>query len=82
MCLFSKARHHALHFRPTAFGTAAQHKNIIEQDEEIFSKNRRIICVEDTNFSTLIKVTIFITSSKDINELRKVLYKLRRTHAC
>ena len=59
----------------TAFGTAAQHKGIAEQAEEIFSQIRNIVSVEEIDFSALIKVTIFITSFEDINRLRKVLYR-------
>ncbi|WP_215844762.1 RidA family protein [Candidatus Pantoea bituminis] len=59
----------------TAFGTAAQHKGIAEQAEEIFSQIRNIVSVEEIEFSALIKVTIFITSFEDINRLRKVLYR-------
>ncbi len=59
----------------TAFGTAAQHEGIAEQAEEIFSQIRKIVSIEGTDFSALIKVTIFITSFEAINELRKVLYR-------
>ena len=59
----------------TAFGTAAQFKGIAEQAEEIFSQIRKIISVEGTDFSALIKVTIFVTSFEEIDELRKVLYR-------
>lgn len=59
----------------TAFGTAAQHEGIAEQAEEIFSQLRKIASAEVTDFSALIKVTIFITSFEEINELRKVLYR-------
>ena len=59
----------------TAFGTAAQHEGITEQAEEIFSQIRKIISEEEIDFSALIKVTIFITSFEEINELRKVLYR-------
>lgn len=59
----------------TAFGTAAQHKGIAEQAEEIFSQIRKIANKEDTDFSALIKVTIFITSFEQLNELRDVLYR-------
>lgn len=59
----------------TAFGTAAQHEDIAEQAKEIFSQLRKIASAEDTDFSALIKVTIFITSFEEINELRKVLYQ-------
>lgn len=59
----------------TAFGTPAQHEGIAEQAEEIFSQIRKIVSIEGTDFSSLIKVTIFITSFEEINELRKVLYR-------
>ncbi|WP_339025110.1 RidA family protein [Leclercia pneumoniae] len=59
----------------TAFGTAAQQKDITEQAEEIFSQMRKIITLEGADFSALIKVTIFITSFAEIDELRKVLYR-------
>ncbi|WP_277976044.1 RidA family protein [Pantoea endophytica] len=59
----------------TAFGTAAQYEGIAEQAEEIFNQIRKIVSVEEIDFSALIKVTIFITSFEEINELRKVLYR-------
>lgn len=59
----------------TAFGTAAQQKDITEQAEEIFSQMRKIITLEGADFSALIKVTIFITSFAEIDELRRVLYR-------
>lgn len=59
----------------TAFGTAAQHEGIVEQAEEIFSQIRKIASAEETDFSALIKVTIFITSFEEIDGLRNVLYR-------
>jgi len=59
----------------TAFGTAAQLQGITEQAEEIFSQIRKIASAEGTDFSALIKVTIFITSFAEIDALRKVLYQ-------
>lgn len=59
----------------TAFGSEAQHAGIAEQAEEIFSQIRKIVSAEGTDFSTLIKVTIFITSFEDIGPLREVLYR-------
>ncbi|PQL00927.1 enamine deaminase RidA [Pantoea ananatis] len=59
----------------TAFGTPAQQAGIAEQAEEIFSQIRKVASAEDTDFSSLIKVTIFITSFNEIDELRKVLYR-------
>lgn len=46
-----------------------------EQAEEIFSQMRKIITLEGADFSALIKVTIFITSFTEIDELRRVLYR-------
>ncbi|MBZ0057102.1 MULTISPECIES: RidA family protein [unclassified Leclercia] len=59
----------------TAFGTPAQHQGIAEQAEEIFSQIRKIIAAEGADFSSLIKVTIFITSFSEVNALREVLYR-------
>lgn len=59
----------------TAFGTPAHHKGIAEQAEEIFSQLRKIVSAEDADFSALLKVTIFITSFDEIDELRNVLYR-------
>lgn len=64
----------------TAFGTAAQHGDIAAQAEEIFSKISKIANEEGTDFSALIKVTIFITSFEQISELRKVLYRYYGEH--
>ncbi|RBO13586.1 MULTISPECIES: RidA family protein [Pantoea] len=64
----------------TAFGTSAQHKGIAGQAQEIFSQIRKIISIEGTDFSALIKVTIFITSFEEIDELRKVLYQNYGNH--
>lgn len=59
----------------TAFGTPAQQSGIVEQAEEIFSQICKIVTAEGTDFSSLIKVTIFITSFDEINALREVLYR-------
>ncbi len=59
----------------TAFGTAAQNEGIAQQAEEIFRQIRKIISAESTDFSALIKVTIFITSFAEIDALREVLYR-------
>lgn len=59
----------------TAFGTAAQNQGIAQQAEEIFRQIRKIISAESTDFSALIKVTIFITSFTEIDALREVLYR-------
>lgn len=59
----------------TAFGTAAQHQGMAEQAEEIFNQIRKIVSLEGIDFSALIKLTLFITSFDEINELRRVPYK-------
>ncbi|MGL4430535.1 MAG: RidA family protein [Silvania sp.] len=59
----------------TAFGTPAQQSGIADQAEEIFSQIAKIVTAEGTDFSALIKVTIFITSFAAIDELRAVLYR-------
>lgn len=59
----------------TAFGTAAQNEGIAQQAEEIFRQIRKILSAESTDFSALIKVTIFITSFAEIDALREVLYR-------
>lgn len=59
----------------TAFGTAAQNQGIAQQAEEIFRQIRKIISAEGTDFSALIKVTIFITSFTEIDALREVLFR-------
>ncbi|WP_434585400.1 RidA family protein [Klebsiella sp. R390] len=59
----------------TAFGTPAQQSGIAEQAEEIFCQIRKIVTAEGADFSSLIKVTIFITSFEEINALREVLYR-------
>ena len=59
----------------TAFGTAAQHQGIAGQAEEIFRQLRTIVSAEGTDFSSLIKVTLFITSFDEITELRNMLYQ-------
>jgi 2-iminobutanoate/2-iminopropanoate deaminase len=58
----------------TAFGTAAQKGNIAEQADTVFSQIKTIARAEGTDFSRLIKVTIFITSFAEIDALRQVLY--------
>lgn len=59
----------------TAFGTAAQSAGITVQAEEVFSQIKKIARAEGTDFSALIKVTMFITSFDEITELRQVLYR-------
>lgn len=59
----------------TAFGTTAQQAGMAEQAEEVFSQIQKVASAEGTDFSSLIKVTIFITSFEEIDALRKVLYR-------
>ncbi|CAM8257135.1 RidA family protein [Klebsiella michiganensis] len=59
----------------TAFGTRAQQAGIGAQAEEIFTQIRTVARAEGIDFSSLIKVTIFITSFDELGELRKVLYR-------
>ena len=48
---------------------------IAAQAEEIFTQIRTVAQAEGIDFSSLIKVTIFITSFDELDELRKVLYR-------
>ncbi|WP_145488351.1 RidA family protein [Yersinia aleksiciae] len=59
----------------TAFGTTSQGKCISEQAEEIFRQFHCIASAEKTALSALIKVTIFVTSLEDIDQLRVVLFR-------
>ena len=59
----------------TAFGTRAQQAGIGAQAEEVFTQIRTVAQAEGIDFSSLIKVTIFITSFDELDELRKVLYR-------
>ncbi|WP_145598933.1 RidA family protein [Yersinia alsatica] len=59
----------------TAFGTVSQGKSMAEQAEEIFSQFHRIASAENTSLNSLIKVTIFVTSLDDIEQLRGVLFR-------
>ena len=59
----------------TAFATPAQQGDIASQAEAIFQQLHLIAASENTSLSHLIKVTIFITSFAQINDLRAVLFK-------
>ncbi|MEW5287004.1 RidA family protein, partial [Klebsiella michiganensis] len=54
----------------TAFGTRAQQAGIGAQAVEVFTQIRTVARVEGIDFLSLIKVTIFITSFDEIDELR------------
>ncbi|HAK33899.1 MAG TPA: RidA family protein [Pantoea sp.] len=64
----------------TAFGSAAQAGSIAEQAEAIFKQFQLIAQAENKTLSALLKVTIFITSFKDIDALRKVLFHYYGDH--
>lgn len=59
----------------TAFGTAAQTADIASQAEVIFQQLHTLAAQENTSLKNLIKVTLFITSFAQINELRAVLFR-------
>lgn len=59
----------------TAFGTAAQQGDMVEQAEAIFNQLRAVAAAEHTSLASLLKVTIFITSFTEITALREVLYR-------
>lgn len=59
----------------TAFGTAAQQGDMVEQAEAIFDQLRAVAVAENTSLAALLKVTIFITSFTEITALREVLYR-------
>lgn len=59
----------------TAFGSAAQQADIAAQAEEIFRQLRLIAAEEETSLHALLKVTIFVTSLENIDELRAVLWR-------
>ena len=59
----------------TAFGTPAQKGSIAEQAEAIFSQLHQIATAEGISLASLLKVTIFVTSLKDLDSLRVVLFR-------
>lgn len=59
----------------TAFGTAAQQGDMVEQAEAIFDQLRAVAVAENTSLAALLKVTILITSFTEITALREVLYR-------
>lgn len=58
----------------TAFGTPAQKGGIAEQAEAIFKQLHQITAAEGISLASLLKVTIFVTSLKEIDSLRNVLF--------
>ena len=59
----------------TAFGTAAQKGSISEQAEAIFTQLHQIAEAEGITLASLLKVTLFVTSLKEIDSLRTVLFR-------
>lgn len=59
----------------TAFGTPANQGDIAAQAAVIFDQLESIAAAENTSLQQLIKVTLFVTSFKDIDALRNVLFK-------
>jgi 2-iminobutanoate/2-iminopropanoate deaminase len=64
----------------TAFGSAAQGKGIAEQAEFIFRQIHHIAEQEGTSLAALAKVTIFVSSTKDIGSLRSMLFRVYGKH--
>ncbi|AUX92556.1 RidA family protein [Mixta gaviniae] len=59
----------------TAFGSDAQKEGIAAQAEAIFHQLNVIARAEGTTLHALLKVTIFVTSLREIDALRAVLYR-------
>ncbi|QHM70023.1 RidA family protein [Mixta intestinalis] len=59
----------------TAFGSEAQKAGIAAQAEEIFRQFTLIASAEGTSLHALLKVTIFVTSLREIDALRAVLFR-------
>jgi 2-iminobutanoate/2-iminopropanoate deaminase len=57
----------------TAFGSAAQGRNMSEQAEVILSKLEQIASAESISLASLLKVTLFVTHLAELPELRAVL---------
>lgn len=59
----------------TAFGSSSQNGTISEQADVIYSIITSIAEAENTDLSSLVKVTIYITSFDDLESLRATLFK-------
>ena len=57
----------------TAFGSAAQGRNMSEQADAILSNLEQIASAESVSLAALLKVTIFVTHLAELPELRAVL---------
>ncbi|MGD1858097.1 MAG: RidA family protein [Leptolyngbyaceae cyanobacterium] len=58
----------------TAFNTAAQNQDLAAQAKVVFEQIKSILEAEGTSFENLIKVTIFVTELKAVEQLRNVLF--------
>ena len=63
----------------TAFGSPAQGKSIATQAEAVFEQIEVIAKAEGVSVASLVKVTIFITSFKEVESLRAALFKFYGT---
>lgn len=64
----------------SAFGSPAQSGSIAEQAEEIFTQLVSIAAAEQSSLESLVKVTLFVTSLADLDELRAVLFRRYGSH--
>lgn len=64
----------------TAFDTPAQAQDVATQATTVFSQLKGILDAEGTDFSNLIKVTIFVTEFGDVDELRTALFNAYGKH--
>jgi 2-iminobutanoate/2-iminopropanoate deaminase len=58
----------------TAFGTPAQNQDLALQAKAIFDQIKSILEAEGTGLESLLKVTIFITEFRAVDQLRAVLF--------
>lgn len=58
----------------TAFSTPAQNQDLATQAKAVFEQIGSILEAEGTSFESLIKVTIFVTELREIDQLRDVLF--------
>lgn len=58
----------------TAFNTLAQNGDLATQAEAVFAQIKSILEAEGANFNNLLKVTIFVTELREVEQLRNVLF--------
>jgi len=58
----------------TAFNTPAQNADLATQAQTVFAQIKSILEAEGTDFSHLLKVTIFVTELGEADQLRNVLF--------